>query len=54
MNRLICAQNMLRSNTSPESADIKGLSKLYKLGAGGIRAPNEHRDLQTNAGRVPC
>lgn len=54
MDRLVRTQNMLGRNASPESTDIKGFSKLDKLGSGGVRAPNKHWNLQTNAGRVPC
>ena len=54
MNRLIRAEYMLRGDAGAESADIKGLSKLYELGAGGVRAANKHGNLQTNARGVPC
>ena len=51
---LIRSEHVLGSDASPECADIKGFGKLDKLRSGGIRTPNKHRNLQTNAGRVPC
>ncbi|HEV2194522.1 MAG TPA: hypothetical protein VGR55_03020 [Candidatus Acidoferrum sp.] len=54
VNGLIAPENMLGSDTGPESADIKGLSKLYELGARGIRTAYEHWNLQANAGRASC
>jgi hypothetical protein len=54
VNGLIAPENMLGSDAGPESADIKGFSKLYEFGARGIRTANEHWNLQANAGRASC
>jgi len=50
MNCLIRAENMLGSDASPESTDIKGLSKLDELRARRVCAANKYGNLQTNAG----
>jgi hypothetical protein len=52
MDNLIRPNQVRGGNTGTSSADIQSLGEFDEFGAGGVFAPDEHRDLQANAGRA--
>jgi hypothetical protein len=53
MHDLIGSHDVRRSNTCTCRANIESLGEFDEFYAGRIRATDEHRHLQANAGRAP-
>ena len=53
IDNLIGAQNVGRSDTSTDGADIEGFGEFNEFGARSIRPANENGNLKANARRKP-
>jgi hypothetical protein len=53
MDNLIWPNQVGSCDACTSSADVESLGEFYELHAGGVRAADEDRHLQADAGRAP-